>query len=266
MISEAVHSLLDLFSAFVAFFTIRHAGKPADEGHPFGHGKFETLSSLLESFLLLAAAGFVLNEGIDRFKHPREVEQGWLAILTLMISVGVSYWVYRHNRNAAQKTESSAIYVNALHFLADVVASLGVLVGLVLLQVTGWNGWDAISALGIAAYILGISWKQIKNSMAELLDTGLPDDEIKKLRDVIDGFSKKILNVHDIRTRKSGAYRHIMFHLVVCGRMSVSESHQICDQMEEAILGIYPQSSVTIHVEPCEQDKPGCEKTCPWGG
>jgi cation diffusion facilitator family transporter len=257
--SEGIHSLLDLMSAAISYFTIREAGKPADEDHPFGHEKIETLSSLFESLLLVFAAIWIVYEGFIHLFHPEPLQHETVAIVVMVLSMGVSYWVYRHNGAAAHETQSSALQVNALHFLADVMASLGVLVGLCVIRVTGWVFLDAWIALGVAAYILFVTWGQLKKALLELSDTQIPEREIQLILDVL---RKKTGEVRDLRTRKSGPVRHIYFHWIVCGRMTVENSHAICDELELEIEGLFPKSRVTIHVEPCEKETTQCHLTC----
>jgi cation diffusion facilitator family transporter len=262
VLSEGVHSFLDLVSAMLSFFTVREAGKPADEDHPFGHGKIETLSSLFESLLLVVAACLIVFEAWDHYHHPQPVQYQGVAMAVMVISLGASYYVYRHNFKAAVTADSSALHVNALHFLSDVVASLGILVGLVLLKLTGLLIIDSIMAFGVAAYILFISAGQVKKALLELADTQLPQSEIATIREILEGVEPRAIEAHDLRTRKSGATRHIDFHLVVCGQMTVDESHGVCDELEYRINAIFPNASVNIHVEPCENEFTDCRKTC----
>lgn len=268
VISEGIHSLLDLISAAVAFFTIRAAGKPADREHPFGHGKFETLSSLLESLLLLAAAAWIFYEGASHWTNPHPIQHEALAMATILISVIVSYLVYRQNIQAAQTTDSRAIHVNALHFLSDVVASLGVLVGLVVMKVTGWYWVDSLLAFGIAIYILWISARQVLESLRELADRQLPQAEVNQVEGILREFkrdySDTVIESHDLRTRKSGSSRQMDFHLLLCGEMSVNRSHELCDEAEARLQKVFPTANVTIHVEPCEHAHEGCLKQCPF--
>jgi cation diffusion facilitator family transporter len=251
LLSEGIHSFLDLVSATISFFTVKEAGKPADHGHPFGHGKIETLSSLFEA-LLLAVAGFVIIwEGVDHVLHPQPVQHEGLALLVILISFVVSFLMYRHNAFAALQTESSALHVNALHFQSDVIASGGVFLGLALMKITGWTVLDPLVAFGVAAYILAISAPQVRSALLELVDTQLPPTEVRQIKTLLSQFKGKTIEAHDLRTRKSGATRHIDFHLVVCSQMTVDSSHSICDEIETQILAIFPNASVTIHVEPC---------------
>lgn len=263
VLSEGIHSFLDLVSASISFFTVREAGKPADHGHPFGHGKIETVSSLFESLLLILAAALIIYEGVEHFKNPHPIQNEWMAVGVMILSLLVSFLVYRHNAGAAQETESSALHVNALHFLSDVVASFGVLIGLVILKLTGWTQIDSLIAFGVAAYILLVSIKQVKLAVLELTDTQLPADEIKTIHSLLDLFKHEVIEAHDLRTRKSGATRHIDFHLVVCKELTVKSSHAVCDDIEAKIMNTFPSASVNIHVEPCEHDFPECKANCP---
>jgi cation diffusion facilitator family transporter len=263
--SEGIHSFLDLISASVSFFSVRVAGKPADEDHPYGHGRIETLSSLFEALLLVAAAAWITYEGVDHLRHPHPIEYQGLAIAVIALSIVVSYFVYRHNRSVAAETDSSALHVNALHFLSDVVASLAILMGLVVLALTHWQPIDPIMAFLVAAYILAISVNQVKKALLELSDVQLPEHEIEVIRGALGPFGGKngVIEAHDLRTRKSGANRHIDFHLVVCRYMTVHESHAVCDEIEASLEKALPRTSASIHVEPCELEITNCNNGCP---
>lgn len=260
--SEGLHSSLDLVSAALSFFTVREAGKPADDDHPFGHGKIETFSSLIEALFLIVAAAAMIYEGYEHLIHPEPLHYEGLAIFTIMASLVVSYWMYRHNMKAAKAVESSALEVNALHFLTDVMASGAILLGLLVLKFTDWLVIDALLAFAVAVYILVVSAKQVKGAVSELLDTQLPEHEIHHIREMLSTFKDKMIEAHDLRTRRSGSTRHIDFHLVCCGAMSVNESHAVCDQIEAKILQEYPSASVNIHVEPCDAHQTNCHTTC----
>jgi cation diffusion facilitator family transporter len=251
VLSEGIHSGLDLISALIASYSIREAGKPADREHPYGHGKIETLSSLLESFLLVLAAVIIVGEGVSHVRHPARVEHTGIAMATIATSLVVSYLVFRHNAKAARLTDSSAIQVNALHFLADAVTSAGVLIALVVIHFTHALWIDPLIAFLIAAYVLGVSWQQLKRSIEELTDRRLPLPEVEKARAILESFKPRIMEAHELKTRKSGVHRHFNFHAVVCGKLSVAESHDVCDEMEHALEHEFPGSAISIHVEPC---------------
>jgi cation diffusion facilitator family transporter len=263
VLSEGLHSFLDLVSASVSFFTVKEAGKPADAEHPFGHGKIETLSSIVEAILLVVAAGLMVYEGSQQIINPKPLHYQTLAMVTIFVSLVISYFMYRYNLRAAEVVDSSALHLNALHFLTDVLASVAILIGLVLMKMTGWLMIDAILAFAVAAYILVVSARQVRKAVMELLDAQLPEEEIDQIKALLRTFEEDLIEAHDLRTRKSGATRHIDFHLVCCGTMTVNESHAVCDEIEGKILEKFPAASVNIHVEPCEPEKTGCRVKCP---
>ncbi|MBN22992.1 MAG: cation-efflux pump [Bdellovibrionaceae bacterium] len=260
VLSEGIHSFLDLISAAIAYVAVPRAGEPADEAHPFGHGKIETVSSLLESVLLLGAAGFIAYESLSRWSEPGHLDHSWMAISILVVSIVVSFWVYQQNLRTSKETESMALEVNALHFLSDVLSGLGVLTSLLLIEWTGWTWLDPLSGLGVAVYIFLIGVKQTKRALADLVDVQLPDEELKEIREILSRFTDPVKGIHDLRTRRSGPSRHIDFHLLVCKYLTVEESHSICDRMEKAIEVTFPSAETQIHVEPCDNH----EKQCPY--
>jgi len=262
VLSEGIHSALDLVSAGIASYSIREAGKPADREHPFGHGKIETLSSLLESILLVLASVFIVLEGAAHIRTPVVPEHTGLAIATIAISLVISYIVFRHNSNAGAATGSSAIQVNALHFLADAITSAGVLVALTAIHFTHAAWIDPVIAFLIAIYILGISWRQIKSSIEELTDRRLPLAEVARAREIMESFKPRIMEVHELKTRRSGVHRHFDFHALVCGRMSVVESHEVCDEIEAHLEAEFPGSFISIHVEPCGHPESALPPRC----
>jgi cation diffusion facilitator family transporter len=268
VLSEAIHSFLDLISAMVTFYAAPQSIKPADDDHPFGHGKFETISSLFESLLLVLASLLIFWEAVEHFHHLQPVTHQGLAILAIATSMGVSYWVYRHNLAASVHSDSRALRVNALHFFSDVVASLGVLLGLLALKFTGWLWIDPVIATLVAVYILFVAGRQVKLALDELSDTQLPAEEVEAIRKVLNGYQNhpnKMIEAHDLRTRKSGAFRHVDFHLVQCGALSVEKSHDTCDEIESAIDHLFPGALVSIHVEPCRVVRGlDCRKSCPY--
>lgn len=249
--SEGIHSALDLLSAMFAFFAVRNAMKPADVGHPYGHGKLEAISSLVESVLLIVAASWIAWESFHHWSHPTQVHYSLWAMGVMLVSIAVNFWIYRHNFHVAQRTESQALRVNALHFLADVVTSVGVLFGLCLLEVTGWLWVDPILALLIACFIFGVALKEVKRAMDELLDTALPAHEIKSIQALLESFEPAILSYQDLKTRKAGPNRHVSVTLLCCGQMSVREAHRLCDLLEAKLQVLFPHVWVLSHVEPC---------------
>lgn len=267
VLSEAIHSGLDLISSLVTFFVVRAAGRPADDDHPFGHGKIESLSAMLEAFLLLVAGGFIVYEGLAKWASPdHQVQNVTWGLAVLGASVFINLFVYLQNRHVARREESIAIETNAFHFLTDVFSSLAVFASLALMELTGQAFWDPLVALVIAAYVFWIGIEQIKKCVAELSDVTLPEDEISVVKGIIDQRGDEYLNYHDLRARKVGSVRHIELHLTVCSEQKVYEAHGVCDRIEDDLSRKFEkQVDVNIHIEPCGTHSPQCTEVCQYG-
>lgn len=264
-----MHSALDLVSAVIAVLTMREALKPADSDHPFGHGKIETMAAFVEAVLLVVAAIFIAIHAYEHWMNPRGLSYEWVAVGTMAASLLVSFGVYHHNIRAAQSTGSTAVYVNAIHFLADILSSAGVLIGLLLEALTGWVWLDPLIAFGVAGYVVYVAVQLLKSALSELVDVQLPEAEVKKIRDMVFEFKDRFISMQNLRTRKSGAFRHVDFHLLVCGLLNVNRSHQLCDEIEEKLQAEFPNTTIKIHVEPCsvtktceeQESTPQCSRT-----
>lgn len=269
--SEAIHSLLDLFSATVAFFTVQIAAKPADHDHPFGHGKIETLSALFEGLLLWVAAAFMAREGVLHFLDPAPLQHTGWAIATMAVSLLISLGIFWNNSRAAMRTGSSALQMNALHFLSDTVTSLAVLVGLAIVWVTGWSWIDPLLAFGVAIYIIIASYGQLKIAIHELTDAVISPLDRARVFELIQKSKQShssVLGVHDFRGRKSGSSVQVDFHLSLCALLNLREAHDISEDLEQEFKTIYPEGSIVIHLDPCTQPVVGgvdeeCKRACP---
>lgn len=267
VLSEAIHSGLDLLSSLVTFFVVRASVRPADWDHPYGHGKIESLSALFEAFLLLVAGGYIIYESISRWAgHHHEVHNLDWGLLVLGASIVINLFVYFQNRKVAHEEESIAIETNAFHFLTDVFSSLAVFGSLIVLRFTDWAWIDPVVAILIAIYIGWVGIEQIKKCLAELSDTALPQDEVATVRQVLSAHDETFLNYHDLKTRKVGATRHVDLHLTVCSDQKVSEAHNVCDRIEDDLTRHFKEVHVSIHVEPCGNHGPSCNAICQFTG
>jgi len=266
IISEAIHSAMDLVSAIIAYFTVGKASQPADQSHPFGHGKFESLSGLLEAALIAVAGIYIIWESIERLLHPKALRFVSYGIGVMVISATVNYLVYRHNIRVARETDSLALEANAAHLSADVYTSLGVFAGLVLISLTGIQGLDPIAALFVTFFILKASVGLLGKALQDLMDRRLPQDEEKAIRAIIQEHYSQFIEFHNLRTRKAGGERYIDLHLVLAKTVDLPTAHQLCSHIEKDIKSRYPRSQIIIHIEPCETACLDCEKTCPQDG
>lgn len=257
VISEAIHSGLDLLAAVIAFVAVRISGQPADRGHPFGHGKAENLSGAIEALLIFAAAGWIGYKSVLKLLHPRPIEEPLWGVAIMLVSSIINWMVSRRLFIVGEKTDSIALEADAWHLRTDVWTSVGVMIGLGII----WSGkeffpvldlrWvDPVAALLVAAMILKAAYDLTIKSVRDLLDAGLASVEEEKLRELIAGHDPQIKEFHNLRTRKSGGARFIEFHIRVNPAMSVDRSHQLTDELTAKIRELLPDSTVTIHVEP----------------
>ncbi|MGV8175544.1 MAG: cation diffusion facilitator family transporter [Methanothrix sp.] len=258
IISEAVHSSVDLLAAIIAFLAVKASGKPADESHPFGHGKLENISGTVEALLIFLAAGWILIEAADKLRDPRPLDNVAWGALVMLISAGANIFVSRRLFKVAEETGSVALKADACHLQADIYTSLGVLAGLAVILVGGWIMpeadllWvDPVAAIVVALMIIKAAYHLTVESARDLIDVRLPADEVEEVRRHIISFAPTIRGFHKLRTRKAGADRFVDFHIRVDAAMSVDESHRITDVIASTIKEHYPGTTVSIHIEPC---------------
>lgn len=263
VIAEAIHSGIDLVAASIAFISLRIAGRPADLGHPFGHGKVENISGTIEAGLIFVAAAFILYEAIKRIIEGAVIEYVSIGIAVMAVSVVVNIIVSRHLLRIARETDSIALEADARHLTADVYTSLGVLGGLIVVGITGLNVLDPIIALAVALFILRAAYNVIRRAFPSLIDVRLPEDEEALIASCISEHYGELVGFHELRTRKAGGERYIDLHLVMARSASIEEAHKLCDHLEEDIKSKLPNTSVTIHVEPCEMGCEDCPTPCP---
>ncbi len=264
VISEGVHSAVDLLAAFIAFFSIRAAAKPADEEHEFGHGKIENISGTIEALLIFAAAALIIYEAIDKIITRAKPEFLTAGIGIMAFSAVLNFFVSRFLHKIAHRTDSVALEADAWHLTTDVYTSLGVFVGLIVVEITHWYILDPIIAIGVALLILRAAWNITRKSVRDLVDERLPKAEEDIISASILEHVGELAGFHELRTRKAGSQRYIELHLVLPKKVTIEEAHRLCDHLEEDIKGKLPEGNVTIHCEPCDQHDDGtCPTDCP---
>ncbi|MCJ2083197.1 cation diffusion facilitator family transporter [Methylobacterium sp. J-090] len=253
--SDALESIINVVAAAFAFVALRVAARPADEDHPYGHHKAEYFSAVIEGALIIAAAMLILRESFHGILDPRPLDAPLLGLAVNGVATAINgVWaVYLLGRGKAWR--SPALVADARHVMADVVTSLGVLVGLGLVLLTGAVVLDPVIAGLVALNILWSGWTMVRDSVSGLLDRAAPVEMVTQIRELISIHGEGALEAHDVRTRHAGQATFIDFHLVVPGEMTVRDSHEICDRLETAIEGAVEGAVVVIHVEPAEQAK-----------
>jgi cation diffusion facilitator family transporter len=259
VLSEAIHSGMDLVAALVARYSVKRSAEPADSDHAYGHGKFENLSGFLEGVLIFAAAAIIVYEATRRLFNVTEVEMLTAGMAVMAVSAGVNIVVSRKLFRVAKETESLALEADAYHLMTDVWTSAGVLVALGVIFVTGWKVVDPIVAMVVAAMIFRAAYDITKRSCDGLLDKSLPDHEMRVLEVVMKRHEVHFVDYHRLRARKTGAERQVDLHVTVPSKMSVSESHDLVEMLEREVRDALPRSTVVVHVEPCRKDCESCK-------
>jgi len=250
VMAEALHSGMDLVASVMALFSFRIGRKPADSDHNFGHGKIEGLSGAVEAALIFVAAGLIVYEAGNRLLHGSVLQNLELGIAVMGLSVVVNLVIGYYTLRFSKVQDSLAMEANAWHLLTDVITSLGVFAGLIVVRITGWEIVDPILAIGVALWITRTAYQLTAKSVRHLLDAALPPDELDQLNRVLTRHGHRFIEYHRIRSRKVGAYRHVDLHLVVDGRLSVEEAHCLCDHLEMEVRETLPRTYLVIHLEP----------------
>jgi len=266
IISEAIHSSMDLIAAVIAFFSVRKSAEPPDAGHSFGHGKFEDISGLIEAVLIFVAAILIIREAVTKLLGGSyEIFTPDLLILGIAV-MGVStlmnWYVSSRLMKVAKQTESIALESDAWHLRTDVFTSLGVMAGLVLIRLTGIAIFDPLFALGVAVVIMKAAYDLTVRSFSDLIDHSLPDEDNQRIVEIICEHDSTYAGFHGLKTRRSGPEIFIEFHLVMPGEISVLQSHDFADHLEADLMLEYPRATVTIHIEPCNEGCTRCGSFC----
>lgn len=255
LLSDALESTVNIVAAIIALLALRTSMKPADSVHHFGRGKAEYFSAQVEGFMILVAALVIVATSVDRFLHPKELEQlGWgLAISTFASALngGTAFILLRSGR----KHRSPTLVADARHLLTDVWTSVGVVVGVGLVTVTHYNRLDAIVALAVGLNIVVTGFNLLRESTAKLLDKALPDEDHAKIVAVLGKYTSDEVKFHALQTRESGRHRFVSMHILVPGSWTVQQGHDLSEHVEGEIIAALPDTTVSTHVEPIDDPR-----------
>jgi len=251
ILTEAVHSSIDLVASVVAYFSIRKADEPADEDHQYGHAKVENLAAAIEGMLILVGAGVILFESVRRLADPAPVETIGVGIAVIGFSavanLGVSTYLYRQ----ARLTDSPALEGDAAHLRTDAATSAGVLVALVLVEVTGVEEIDPAAALLVAVAIVGAGARVLSRSTRVLVDESLPPEELTAVRAAVEGHgAPEVTGFHKLRARRAGSRRYVDLHVQFRPGTTLERAHQVSHELQGRIGSSVRNADVLIHLEP----------------
>ncbi|MDT2046558.1 cation diffusion facilitator family transporter [Bacillus sp. 1780r2a1] len=250
VLSEAIHSALDLLASFIAFVSVKVSGKPADDDHPYGHGKIENISGTIETLLIYVAGIWIIYECVHKLISPEPIKLPLLAIGVMLLGALINFVVSRIVNKEATRINSVAMKSNAFHLLTDVYTSLGVGLSLILVALTDWTFLDPIIGIALALYIMIEATKLMKEAFPPLLDARLNKNEEEEVLAAIRTFQSEYIEIQSFKTRRAGAHEHIDFHLIVSPEDSIKSIHHLCDRIENKILEKFPNAHIMIHPEP----------------
>lgn len=261
MVADGIHSLSDLLSDAVVLVFTHISSKGKDRDHSFGHGKFETLATLIVSIILVTVGGNLMSNGIRSiigvFNGIEIPKPGYIALIAAAVSIALKEWLYHATVRVGKKTGSTVVIANAWHHRSDALSSIGSLIGIGGAIVLGdkWTVLDPLASCLISIAIIVVAVKMALPSLAELLETSLPEDieqEIIRIASSVKGVN----DIHDLKTRRNGISFIIDAHIVVNPEMSIVEAHDISTDVEEALRMKYgPETQLSIHVEPDRTSK-----------
>ena len=268
IISEAIHSGVDLVAAIIAMFSVKTSSVPADDDHPFGHGKIENISGFVEALLIFIAAFWIIFEALKKLFSSHAIEHAGWGVGVMLFSSVVNFIVSQKLFQVGKEADSIALQADAWHLRTDVYTSAGVMVGLGIIWIGheffaahNINWIDPVAAICVAFLIMHAAYELTVHSLRDLIDVKLPPEEENYIRNIISD-NKRICGFHQLRTRKAGHVRFVEFHIKVDPQMSVFESHSITKILKRNIREKFTDCVITIHIEPCDGE---CTDVCEAG-
>jgi cation diffusion facilitator family transporter len=251
ILTEAIHSLIDLVASVVAFVSVRKADEPADADHPYGHEKVESLAATIEGLLILLGAAIIIYEATHRLVVGAEVERLGVGIAVMGFSVLANLAVSTVLSRQAKAHDSLALEGDAAHLRTDAMTSAGVLLGLGLVQITGDAAFDSITALAVAGAIVVAGIRIVRRSSGVLVDEALPGEEMDRIEAAIAAArTPEVAGYHKLRARRAGSRRYIDCHVQYRSGTSLERAHELAHAMRDSIEADIPRAEVLIHVEP----------------
>ena len=255
LLSDALESSVNLVAAVLALIALRVASRPADANHPFGHGKVEYLSAGAEGVMIVVAAGVIIVSAVDRLVHPEPLESLGIGLVITLVAAGVNLVVGLMIVRAGRRHRSWTLVADGKHLLTDVWTSVGVIVGVALVALTGWLRLDPVIALLVGANILWTGSRLVMRSTAGLMDHALPPEDHAVIVEVLERFTSPEVHFHALQTREAGHRRFVSVHVLVPGAWTVQQGHDLLEEIESAIADALPDCEVHTHLEPVEDER-----------
>jgi ferrous-iron efflux pump FieF len=249
MLASMADSALDLFTSSLNLFAIHEALTPADNEHRFGHGKAEPLAGLAQAAFIVASALFLVIQAVQRFLDPQPIENSAQALAIMTISIVMAIGLILYERQVVAQTRSVAVGADLMHYFGDLATNAGVVVAILLVNNFGWLQADPAIAVLIAAVMLFSAWAVGRQSLDQLMDHELPEEERARIARIVRQHDA-VKNLHDLRTRAAGLTTFIQAHIELDPAMKLAEAHAVSDAVEHALCSAYPGAEVIIHQDP----------------
>lgn len=249
LLASMMDSLMDIAASLINLVAVRHALTPADREHRFGHGKAEPLASLGQAAFIMGSGVFIVIQAVHRILHPAPLERTEVGIGVMVFAIIATAALVAYQRYVVARTGSTAIRADSLHYVTDVLVNGSVIVSLLLVTYLDWLYADPIFAIGIALYVLYSAWKIVREALRHLMDRELPDEERERIKAIVKAHPK-VISMHELKTRRSGLQAFIQLHVEMDGGLSLTEAHDVSDEVEAAILAAFPNAEVIIHADP----------------
>ncbi len=253
LLSSLIDSVLDSLASVLNLIAVRHSLSPADKEHRFGHGKAEPLAGLGQAAFIMGSSLFLIFEAINRFVNPRAILHADIGIAVMLISLVTTIVLVIYQRHVVKQTGSLAIQADSIHYFSDIALNIGVILALFLSTYWNWSLADPLIAMGIAIYIVFSAWRIVKQSLDQLMDRELSDEDRDKIKTIVNEHTG-VVSLHELRTRASGKDIFIQTHLDMDARMSLIEAHRVSEEVEEKLQAAFPNADILIHQDPVEPE------------
>lgn len=255
LLSDAAESVVNLVAAVIALIALTVAARPADHNHHYGHGKAEYFSAAIEGLMIFVAAAVILVSAVQRLLHPQELERLGLGLAVSLVATAINACVGLLLIRVGRAHRSATLSADGTHLMTDVWTSVGVVLGVLLVGITGWLPLDAIVAIAVALNILVVGSRLVASSTSALLDAALAPADVALVTAVLDRHRNADVDFHGLQTRESGRTRFVSFHVLVPGAWSVQQAHDLVEVVEGEVLGALDGVHVSTHIEPKEDER-----------
>lgn len=262
VVSSGVDSVLDVFMSAMNFYAIKKASEPADELHKYGHGKAEDIAGTFQSLVIVLSGLYIIAKSVHAYIDKQPISYSFLDVLIMCVSLLFSFIISTTLLTIGNRTGSNALKADALHYRSDLYSNSGAIIAIILTSYTAITAFDLIFAVIAGIIILASAFQIFRKSFSGIMDTRLSDEIERQIQEIINGMSFPLAGFHKLRTRQSGSYKYIDFHLLACRRLHIDEAHALAHRIEDRIRITIEDADVIVHVEPCKEKCDLTEITC----